>query len=249
MAKKIGLDRIEARLGRGPGSGGRGAPPPDDDDAQGGSKLFGFGLLAIFVVGAGALASTDAGAGFRQAVMLDVFGPSSDNFQSSVAAACDPGWKDDRINRDQIHCYMTRDVARLCNPRERLALVDKLRAYQTASDGMEAAIAMTAFGVARNPNVVAMGMAEAKSHDPKLSGAEQAEQTDKVWKLAGDTMGPADKILAASQNIATPEDLRGDVRSLAERGFLAAADFPDKMPKIVRDGLASAGGVIPTACP
>ena len=77
----------------------------------------------------------------RAAIVESVMGPPpAPAYVSRVAAVCDVGWKDDRLNRDQIHCYMTRDVARLCNPRERLALVDKLRAYQTASDGMEAAI-------------------------------------------------------------------------------------------------------------
>ena len=249
MAKKIGLDRIEARLGRPQGFGGRGAEPPKDEGPQGGSKLFGFGLLAIFVVGAGALASSDAGQGFRQALMTDILGPPADNYQSTVAAACDPGWKDDRINRDQIHCYMTRDIARLCNPRERLALANKLRAYQTAYNAMDTALAMTAFGVAKNPKVMDMGMADAKSRDAHLSAAEQAEQTDKVWQMSAEIMGPAQKILAESQNTTTPEELRADVKALAERGFLAAADFPGKMPKIVHDGLALAGKVIPTACP
>ena len=73
------------------------------------------------------------------------------NYQSRVAQTCDKGWKDDRFNRDQIHCYMTRDVARLCDPRERRALADKLLAFQAAMDRSVARVDAVAFHMIGNP--------------------------------------------------------------------------------------------------
>ena len=251
MAKnRIGLDRIEARIGKGQAPEGRAfvddaprQPPRTDDAPQGGNRLFGLSLAAIVVIGGGAFLASSGGAGVRNAIVGSVMGPPpAPAYVSRVASVCDVGWKDDRLNRDQIHCYMSRDVARLCDPNERQALIDKLLAYQAASDRMDGRLAMTALGVAANPlGAVQVGIADAKSRDPNLSADQRAAEQDKAFAMAQGVMAPADKIIAESENETGPETLRADVKSLAEQGFLAAADFPGKMPKVVEHGLAMAG--------
>ena len=101
---------------------------PPGDASPGGNTLFASILIVIVIIGAGALAASDRAADFRRAVWEDVMGPPPEPaYQSRVASVCDKGWRDDRDNRDQVDCYMTTDVERLCDPRERRALVDKLR--------------------------------------------------------------------------------------------------------------------------
>ena len=129
MAKnRIEAGNIEKRLGRAASSGGSSREPDEPrpgEASSGGNTLFAFSLVAVFIVGAGALAASDRGAGFRQSVWEDIMGPPAEPaFQSRVAHLCDKGWKDDRLNRDQIHCYMTESVVRLCDPRERRALAE-----------------------------------------------------------------------------------------------------------------------------
>jgi hypothetical protein len=194
--------------------------------------------------------ASDRAAGFRHAVWENIMGPPPEPaYQSRVASVCDEGWQDDRENRDQVHCYMTTDVERLCDPRERRALVDKLLAYQDASDRALGRVAIAVLQSVAKPGVMDMGMAEAKSRDPNLSEEERAAQLAKVNGMAHDYMAPTEKPLQEGftnkHGIVT---ILNDVKSLAEQGYLAASDFPTTMPKIVREGLAAAHSVAAPSC-
>jgi hypothetical protein len=218
-----------------------------------GNTLFASALVVILialVAGTGAIVASDRAAGFRHTVWNDLVGPPPEPaYQSRVASVCDKGWQDDRENRDQVDCYMTTDVERLCDPRERRALADKLVAYQFASDiaiGRVAVSVLQSFG---RPGVMGMGMAEAKSHDPNLSEEQRAAQMAKVTGMAHDYLAPTDKPLQEGftnkHGIVT---ILNDVKSLAEQGNLAASDFPTSMPKIVKEGLAAAHSIAASSC-
>jgi hypothetical protein len=178
--------------------------------------------------------------------------PAEPPYQSRVAALCDKGWRDDRDNRDQIDCYMTTDVARLCDPRERRALVDKLLAYQAADNrliGSAAATFLNGYGKSGAQDAMKLGMAEAKSRDPNLSDEERAEQLNKVSSMAQNfNAAPMAVLEAGSANKHGIVAILNDVKSLAEQGYLAAADFPTTTPKIVKEGLAAAGRAGASSC-
>ena len=254
MAKsRIEAGKIEQRLGRIKSSGGNSREPDDPQSGEassGGSTLFAFGFLAILIVGAGALAASAGGAGFRQALWQDVMGPPAEPaYQSRVAHLCDKGWKDDRLNRDQIHCWMTENVARLCDPHERRALADKLVAYQEAQDRSSASMNLAALRVIANPGAtLALGVADARSRDPNLSEKERAEQFQKAMDVSKDIMAPVDQVTMDSVNTATREVVVADFKSLVEHGYLAATDFPDTQPKIVKEVLATTGPVGRSSC-
>jgi hypothetical protein len=250
MAKnRIESELIAKRLGRSGGRSADPADPPSGDASSSGNTLFASIFIVILIAGAGALAASNGAADFRQAVWEGIMEAPPDNYQSRVAATCDKGWKDDRFNRDQIHCYMTREVARLCNPRERRALADKLLAYQAATDRSAARVDAVAFNMIGNPGgVMAMGLAEARSRDPNLSEKERAEQFDKSLKMSGDILSPMGQIIQDNVNTATKEDLVADVKGLVESGYLASADFPSTQPKIVKEGLAAARPVGVSFC-
>jgi hypothetical protein len=215
--------------------------------------LFAVGFVAIFIVGAGALAASDAGAGFRAAFYEEVMGPPPPPpYQSHVAAVCDKGWKEIRDNADQMHCYMTTDVGRLCDPLERRALADKWVAYQIADDrliGSAATTFLTGYGKSGAVDAVKMGIADAKSRDPNLSEEQRGAEMNKAAGLAQDFNGPTMKVLEeGSHNKVGIVTLLHDVRDLAEEGYFAASDFAAKIPKDAKDGFAEAHNFAPSPC-
>ena len=238
----------QQRIGRTSPSG-RGSGGPDDSGSSG-NTLFAAAFVVILIAGSGALMSTDRAAGFRQAVWDDINGPPPEPaYQSRVASVCDAGWKDDRENRDQVHCYMTTDVERLCDPRERRALVDKLLAYQDASDRALGRVAIAVLQSVAKPGVMDMGMAEAKSHDPNLSEDERAAQLNKVTDMALSYLAPTQKPLEEGfSNKHGIVAILNDVKSLTEKGYLAASDFPTTSAKVVKEGLAAAQSIAASNC-
>ncbi len=190
---RIGPGQIEKRFGRAPSSGSSPRGPDDPrsrDGSSSGNTLFASAFVVVLIAGTGALVASDRAADFRRAVWDDIMGPPAEPaYQSRVASVCDNGWKDDRENRDQVHCYMTTDVERLCDPRERLALADKMRAYQVASDRAIGRVAVAVLQSSGKPGVMEMGKAEANSRDPNLSEEQRAAQLTKLTGMAHDLFG------------------------------------------------------------
>jgi hypothetical protein len=194
--------------------------------------------------------ASDRAADFRHAVWDDIMGPPPEPaYQSRVASVCDKGWQDDRDNRDQVDCYMTTDVERLCDPRERRALADKLVAYQIADDRLIGRAAVSFLQGNSKSNAMEIGMAGAKSRDPNLSEEERAAQLKKVTGMAQDFNAPTEKVLEeGSVNKHGIVTILNDVKGLAEQGYLAASDFPTTTPKIVKEGLAAAHSMAASSC-
>ena len=249
---RIESGQIERRFGRAPSSGSPRGPedPRSRDSSSSGNTLFASAFVVILLAGTGALVASDRAADFRHAIWDDIMGPPPEPaYQSRVASVCDKGWQEDRENRDQVHCYMTTDVERLCDPRERRALVDTLLAYQVASDFAIGRVAVSVLQSFGKPGVMEMGIAEAKSRDPNLSEEERAAQSTKVTGMAHDYLAPTEKPLeegfANKHGIVT---ILNDVKSLAEQGYLAASDFPTTTPKIVKEGLAAPHSIAASSC-
>jgi hypothetical protein len=248
----MGSREIQKRFGRPPssGSGPRGPEEePSKDVSSSGNTFFACAFVVMLIAGTGAFVAFDR-ADFRHAVWENIMGPPPEPaYQSRVASVCDEGWKDDRDNRDQVHCYMTTDVERLCDPRERRALVDTLLAYQDASDIAIGRVAVSVLQSFAKPGVMDMGMADARSRDPNLSEEERAAQSAKVADMAHGYLAPTEKPLEEGftnkHGIVT---ILNDVKSLAEQGYLAASDFPTTMPKIVKEGLTAAHSVAASSC-
>jgi hypothetical protein len=194
--------------------------------------------------------ASDRAADFRHAVWDDIMGPPPEPaYQSRVASVCDKGWQDERDNRDQVDCYMTTDVERLCDPRERRALADKLVAYQAADDRLIGRAAVAFLQGDSKSDAMKIGIAGAKSRDPNLSEEERAAQLKKVTGLAQDFNAPTEKVLKeGSANKHGIVTILNDVKSLAEQGYLAASDFPTTTPKIVKEGLAAAHSIAASSC-
>ena len=240
MAKRIGARDIEARLGL---TMGDGAPPPKppSEGGAGGVVLFSFVGVALAI---GAAAFLTFGGGV-DGVMANL--SPAPPFASRVAAQCDAGWKIDRVNSEQIHCYMAHDLARLCDPRERQALADKWREFQTAADRAEARVGASAIAMAYNPGVMSLGMEEARGHDPRMTAEQQIEHEGKMFGMADKLMAPAMEAVADTVYNVKKADLVMDVRTLIQRGYLSSADFSWTTPKLVQQALDAADKVTP-AC-
>jgi hypothetical protein len=250
---RIGSGQIQKRFGRAPSSGSSPRGPDDPrsrDVSSSGNTLFASAFVVILIAGTGALVASDRAADFRHAVWDDIMGPPPEPaYQSRVASVCDKGWQDDRDNRDQVDCYMTTDVERLCDPRERRALADKLVAYQIADDRLIGRAAVSFLQGHSKSNAMEIGMAGAKSRDPNLSEEERAAQLKKVTGMAQDFNAPTEKVLEeGSANKHGIVTILNDVKSLAEQGYLAASDFPTTTPKIVKEGLAAAHSIAASSC-
>jgi hypothetical protein len=250
---RIGSAQIQKRFGGAPSSGSSPRGPNDPrsrDVSSSGNTLFASALVVILVAGTGVLAASDRAADFRHAVWDGIMGPPPEPaYQSRVASVCDKGWQDTRDNRDQVDCYMTTAVERLCDPRERRALADKLVAYQIADDRLIGRAAVSFLHGSSNSDATEIGMAGAKSRDPNLSEEERAAQLKKVTGMAQDFNAPAQRVLEeGSANKHGIVTILNDVKSLAEQGYLAASDFPTTTPKIVKEGLAAAHSVAASSC-
>ena len=205
-------------------------------------------VCTVLAIGAGALAATGVGADIGASVMASLSGPAASDFRSRAASTCEPGWKIDRDNRDQIHCYLTHDVARLCDPRERQALIDKLAAYQTAADRGKARELAGPLSMIGNTKVLEMGMADARSRDPRLSVQEREELQGKTMQMANGFIQPTMDAIKDNENATGKGQLAADVQLLGERGLLTTGDFFWTTPEIVKIGLARVGHVTPMEC-
>jgi len=166
--------------------------------------------------------------------------PAEPAFRSRVASACNVGWKDDRLNRDQIHCWLTRDVLRLCDVRERAALVGRLVDYEAAKERRDGHLGAAALRMAFNPDVMAMGWAYARSTDTRLSEEQRQAEAEKTMSLSQSINAPANKVLEESNNETAQGITIQDFAELAEAGYLIPEDFPDPMPGLAAKGFAAA---------
>lgn len=210
--------------------------------------LTGRGIVAFAAIGlavaiaAGALVAWVARGGLAglETVSAPVK-PAEPAFRSRVASACNAGWKDDRLNRDQIHCWLTRDVLRLCDPRERAALAGRLVDYEAAKERKDGRLREAAWKVMFNPDMVAMTNAFARSTDTRLSEEQRQAEVEKAASLSEKINAPTNKVLAESDNNVTgPGTTILDFAELVEAGYLIPEDFPDSMPGLAAKGFLSA---------
>ncbi len=214
-------------------------------EKSGGSAGWGtvaFAAISVCVaIAAGGYAARLAGGG--SAGLETVFAPAAPAepaFRSVVASACDVGWKDDRLNRDQMHCWLTRDVLRLCDARERAALADRMVDYEAAKERMNGRLGVAALRMMVNPDVTAMSYAYARSTDTRLSEEQRQAEAEKMMNLSAKINAPTSKVLEESQNDTAPGTTIQDFAELVQAGYLIPEDFPDPMPGLAQKGFAAA---------
>jgi hypothetical protein len=231
MGNRITLDDIENRLGKHP----RPEFVPDDEfepeePEEDSSMGVGFiaSCFAVFLaVGFGTFYFSGGG-GFNLPVPNLSLAWHSE-LKSSVDDSCNVGWESNRSNIDQMHCYFTKDIKRLCKSEERNHLVAKIKkfneAYMIARGSEIGAVMANAGGGMANPNMVQLGVQGARATDRSLSQDEQDEAMTQAIAAADRMTAPIMEIAKRSINKNSMADLKADLVSLVKNGYFAPEDF------------------------
>lgn len=134
----IGLDKIQARLGdmSKPHHGDGYDNVSDHDDDYEAPSTFNAGFIASVVgiflaVSGGTFYFSGAGNPLKGFSVSSVLGGVPANFKSRADMACAGHWSKGERNDTSILCYLTTDVERLCDIRERQHLASKLSEYRS----------------------------------------------------------------------------------------------------------------------
>ena len=209
-----------------------------------GAAVFAFAAIGLVVaIAAGGFLAWEAQGGTAGPETASASPPAAvaePAFRSRVASACNAGWKDDRLNRDQIHCWLTRDVLRLCDPRERAALAGRLVDYEAAKARKEVNLRAAVWKTVGNPDMETMMRAYARSTDERLSEAQRQAEADKAASLSEKINAPTNKVLDESANETAQGVNIRNFADLVEAGYLIPEDFPDPMPGLAAKGFQAA---------
>ena len=163
-------------------------------------------------------------------------------YVSSMDRTCGKGWRKDLPNVDQMHCYLTSNKRRLCDPKERAHLVATIGRYEDDYSVWSARHFAASMGsIAKaNQNALEIGMETAKldhaMDDPNVTDEELVQQTDKVSKIMGDVLEGPNKVLAEAQNDTPMYQLEDDLAELASAGLITEDDFGWSKPDWVKKG-------------
>ena len=103
----------------------------------------------VMAVGAGAFYLPDLLINLSKAAEISVAAPVT-----GVEAVCGKGWQSNLPNVDQMHCYMTDTVSRLCEPKEKARLVEIINQFDDDFTVWQNNIALASFGAAMKTNVI-----------------------------------------------------------------------------------------------
>jgi hypothetical protein len=264
MGNKISLGDIESRLGK---SATRTSQSYDDygdtapqrgpnrfqqeqDEDEGSTLSAGFiatCVAAFIAVGGGTFFFAGGSFDLRSLTTWKRNGVYLD-YVSKSDARCKKGWGDNRENRDQLHCYFTRDVARLCDPQEKGHLLNMVDLFQDGAARYGAvAMSETMQLVGNQGKMMQLGMADAMTRAEGLSEEEQMRSMEKVMGMADEMMSGVNQHMSQNVNEKKIDDLKIALRSLIASGYLSPDDFGWAKPDWIEAAIA--GVKIPAASP
>lgn len=169
---------------------------------------------------------------------------------SKLDSVCGKGWQAELPNVDQMHCYMTREVYRLCDDKEYAALLATVKQYDADYNVWHRKYMMATFKTIGKLQTHGMqlGMEAAKMENMKGSEKEQLDQLSKVTGIADNIMKPANEMLAQRVSKIPEYQLTNAATALVKKGYIAKKDFGRKMPDFMAAAFKAAGKV-KTACP
>jgi hypothetical protein len=229
------LQRVTAPRAQGtPVAPGRAPSQAKDDSDDGITPMFiGTMAAAVLVVGAGLyffLAKPSPGS------------TSEVIAASSVDGTCAEGWEKNQSNVDQMHCYMTTYVARLCEPAERRHLIATIGRFEKDYAAYNARFMAASMGsIAKvQVNALAIGVESARMEramrDPNASEEERSRRMGNVMKMTGDVLSGPNKVMSEKVNKEPYYKLEDHFAKLAAAGYVTEKDFGAKKPKWVNNG-------------
>lgn len=168
---------------------------------------------------------------------------------SVLDPVCGKGWQANLPNTDQMHCYLTRQVYRLCDKDEHVALLATIRQYDKDYKVWYRKYMGATFKTIGKLQTQGMqlGLEAAKLNNMKGGHEAEMDQFNKVTGMASDIMKPANDMLAQRVNKVPEYELEKAAYTLARSGYIEAKDFKTK-PDFIARALKRAGKV-KTACP
>jgi hypothetical protein len=209
----------------------------DEDHGNLSNSTFYASIIGLFfMIGGGTFFSSDIMALFPKS-----FKTIEPTYTSGVDSTCGTGWKTNLPNVDQMHCYMTDTVSRLCDPKEKARLVQVIGQFQDDFAIWQGKIAMAGFGAAMktNLNAIEMSVEDVKSRDKRLTPEQRMEHEKKLMDIAASNMSGVSSAEAEGYanhfTVRKMEQLARDYKKLAQAGYLSREDFGYTAPQFVSD--------------
>jgi hypothetical protein len=232
---KLDSDFINQRLNGGakPVSRSRAAEAASNDDGSAMTPGFIAGLLVLCIaVGGGTFYLAGSG-GTLDDLMTGSTGP----FVSAADGACKSMWVPNGKNSAALSCYLTTNVSRLCDPREKKHLARVMRSYRNDLVAYDSQMMMSGFkavAIARssesmnNMKIMSQSVArQSKNQDYRLSSAETkafADHSKMVQKMEEAVRTPGIMGSIGKAQV-SDEALAAKIRRLGTSGYMSKGDF------------------------
>jgi hypothetical protein len=195
-------------------------------------------LSRFLIAGTSIFISALAGLGFheyRAGVLgsnLRLLAPWTD-LTSSADPQCAGLWVKRAQNDPALRCYLTTDVARLCNPNERLHLANVLRAYRWDSamlswDSIVSVVKPETMPAARSEEVQQLQDEIRASVEGRAAPRKEMSALRKITEKPMENVSkarPATLDAALDVEALDPGEISGPLRSIALGGFMLKTDF------------------------
>ncbi len=169
---------------------------------------------------------------------------------SVLDPVCGKGWRTNLPNNDQMHCFMTKQVYRLCDADEHKALIATIRQYDKDYKVWHRKFTIATFKTIGKMQTqgLQLGMEAAKMEHMKGSEKQKLDQLGKVVGMADNIMKPTNDLLGEINSKVKSFELAQAAEVLAKKGYISPDDFGRSKPDFIESAFKSAGNV-KTACP
>ena len=160
---------------------------------------------------------------------------------SSVDEQCKLNeWVKDTHNNDQMHCYLTTSVSRLCDSVERQGLVALIMRYQNESDNYDGNMALSIIDMQANTPLsdkMQLGVEAAKA-DHSSNSDEGSKHEQNAEAIASKMLAGTHAVMARQKYMNWGDgSFEGNLQTLGTKGLIALKDFPYYRPKWVTAAL------------
>jgi hypothetical protein len=182
---------------------------------------------------------------------LFAFGDDSSTMVTQVSRldrTCGGSWLKDQSNVDELHCFMTTNVTRLCEPTERLHMIQTIRRFNTDYAVYNSRVNTAVVGsiISVNVNAFELARQDARSRDRRLTEDQRNEALGKVTATASDVLSGVHKVQSKKANSYPYYKLEDDLKALIVGGYIAAKDLDPGRAAWIKRAIAEAGPVKPS---
>jgi hypothetical protein len=167
---------------------------------------------------------------------------------SRLDRTCGESWQKDQSNVDELHCFMTTNIKRLCEPNERLHMIATIGRFTKDYAAYNVRFNVAAVGsiVSANANAFELARQDSRSRDRRLTEEQRNEALGKVTATASDALSGVHKVQSKKPNSYPYYKLEDDLKALIVGGYIAAKDLDPGRAAWIKRAIAEAGPVKPS---